>query len=196
MTSPSNRYTCPDSEMRGMRMTRWEKQGVVMNLTIIVVLAVVMSTGAEMYSRVFATPVQQIQATAEYEEPVVETVVVARPREEFEVSRAVVTRRMEITAYTQREEECGKPRSSPNYGRTASGVFAKEGVTVAAGRSFPFGTEVYIEGVGRRIVQDRGGAIGDYNLDLFFDESNLHEAFRFGRQVRTVHIIKWGDGRI
>jgi len=33
------------------------------------------------------------------------------------------------------------------------------GVTVAAGKDLPFGTELYIRGIGKRIVQDRGAEI-------------------------------------
>ncbi len=47
---------------------------------------------------------------------------------------------------------------------TASGVPNQVGVTVAAGLEFPFGTVLYIEGVGERTVQDRG--VGNGCLDV------------------------------
>lgn len=44
-------------------------------------------------------------------------------------------------------------------GVTASGVGVQEGRTIAAPSSIPFGTEVYIEGLGSYVVEDRGGYI-------------------------------------
>ena len=99
-----------------------------------------------------------------------------------------------VTAYTQREEECGRSRSSHHYGRTASGVTAREGVTAAAGPGIPFGTVVLIEGIGIRVVQDRGGMIRDHCLDVFVDESNYQETTAIGRHTRNVRILQWGDG--
>lgn len=54
-------------------------------------------------------------------------------------------------------------------------------------KSMPFGTKIYIDGVGERIVQDRGGAIKGNKIDLYFDS---HEkALEFGRQTRKVTIL-------
>jgi 3D (Asp-Asp-Asp) domain-containing protein len=47
---------------------------------------------------------------------------------------------------------------------TASGVPNKVGVTIAAGPEFAFGARLYIEGVGERIVQDRG--VGNGCIDV------------------------------
>ena len=77
---------------------------------------------------------------------------------------------------------CGK-----TDGITASGVKAIEGVTVAMNKSIPFGTKIYIDGVGERIVQDRGGAIKGNRIDLYFE--NHQEANNFGRQTRKVTIL-------
>jgi 3D (Asp-Asp-Asp) domain-containing protein len=60
-------------------------------------------------------------------------------------------------------KQCGKTVAN---GITASGLLAVEGVTVAMS-GFPFGTVIYIEGVGERIVQDRGVKAGI--VDMAFD---------------------------
>ena len=87
-----------------------------------------------------------------------------------------------ITAYCPCVKCCGK-----SDGITASGVKATEGVTIATDKSIPFGTKVYIDGVGERIVQDRGGAIKGNQIDLYFDSHQ--EALNFGRQIRQVTIL-------
>lgn len=87
-----------------------------------------------------------------------------------------------ITAYCPCAKCCGK-----SDGITASGVKATEGVTVAMDKSIPFGTKIYIDGVGERIVQDRGGAIKGNKIDLYFDSHQ--EALNFGRQTKEVTIL-------
>ena len=88
-----------------------------------------------------------------------------------------------ITAYCPCMKCCGK-----TDGITASGDKATEGVTVAMDKSMPFGTKIYIDGVGERIVQDRGGAIKGNRIDLYFDSHQ--DAMNFGRQTKQVTIIK------
>lgn len=88
-----------------------------------------------------------------------------------------------ITAYCPCMKCCGK-----TDGITASGDKATEGVTVAMDKSMPFGTKIYIDGVGERIVQDRGGAITGNRIDLYFE--NHQDAINFGRQTKQVTIIK------
>ena len=50
--------------------------------------------------------------------------------------------------------------------QTASGAYAVEGVTIALPSNIPFGTTVYIEGVGTFTNQDRGGYI-EYTYDQY-----------------------------
>lgn len=88
-----------------------------------------------------------------------------------------------ITAYCPCVKCCGKTDKI-----TASGVEATEGVTIATDKSIPFGTKIYINGVGERIVQDRGGAIKNNRIDLYFDSHQ--EALNFGRQIKQVTIMK------
>lgn len=81
-----------------------------------------------------------------------------------------------LTAYCCEKYEhiCGE-----GHGITSSGQPVQAGVTVAADPSvLPYGTVLYIEGVGIRIVQDKGAAIKGNELDVAVD---THEnALRFG----------------
>lgn len=68
------------------------------------------------------------------------------------------------TAYCAEEYAhiCGE-----GHGITSSGAKVQPGVTVAADTSIlPYGTVVYIEGVGLRVVQDTGSAVVGDKLDV------------------------------
>lgn len=91
-------------------------------------------------------------------------------------------RKYVITAYCPCQKCCGK-----TDGITASGVKAVQGVTIATDKSIPFGTKIYIDGIGERIVQDRGGAIKGNRIDLYF--SDHQSALNFGRQTKEVIIL-------
>ena len=94
----------------------------------------------------------------------------------------------EVTAYTAGYESTGKRPGDPYYGITASGEPVKEGVTVACPPSMPFGTKLEIESVGQRICQDRGGAITEGRLDVYFDD--LKDALEFGRKTLNVRVVE------
>ncbi|OIB04554.1 hypothetical protein AK95_13135 [Paenibacillus sp. LC231] len=54
-----------------------------------------------------------------------------------------------LTAYTNGPESTGKNPGDPDYGVTVSGKQTKENWTIAADpKVLPFGTKVYIDGVG------------------------------------------------
>ena len=74
---------------------------------------------------------------------------------------------------------------------TASGQAPVPNETVAAAKDIPFGTRVWIEGIGIRTVNDRGGAIKRGRLDLCMETKS--EAIAFGRQKRKVIILKEGE---
>lgn len=87
-----------------------------------------------------------------------------------------------ITAYCPCSKCCGKWAGGP----TASGKMPVQGITVAGPRSVPFGTQVYIESVGWRTVQDRTARRFDGRYDLYFN--NHADALRFGKRMLRVHI--------
>lgn len=70
---------------------------------------------------------------------------------------------------------------------TSSGEPMVPGVTVAAGKELPFGTELYIHGIGKRVVQDRGAAISRGRIDIAVETQA--EAIRFGRRQVLVKIL-------
>jgi 3D (Asp-Asp-Asp) domain-containing protein len=95
---------------------------------------------------------------------------------------------LEASAYTCGPESTGKHKSDPDYCRTASGYVLRPGDKVAAmGKKYPFGTLVMIPGYGLATVKDRGGAITDNHIDLYFEQ--LEDALRWGRRKVTVTVV-------
>lgn len=60
------------------------------------------------------------------------------------------------------------------------------GETAACGPNIPFGTQVYIEDVGWRTCQDRGGAIDDNEVDVAVSPEDY---LRFG--ISGYHNVVW-----
>ncbi len=80
-----------------------------------------------------------------------------------------------ITAYA----ETGYPCANGNYPST--------GYTIAC-NSLPFGTVVYIEGVGYRTVEDRGpDSMGDAWCDLYLGDTGT--CINWGVQSRDVYLV-------
>ena len=73
----------------------------------------------------------------------------------------------QCTAYCTEKYQhiCGE-----GHGITASGQPIQADVTVAADQALlPYGTVLYIEGVGVRVVQDKGAGVQGYHLDVAVD---------------------------
>ena len=87
----------------------------------------------------------------------------------------------EATAYCPCARCCGK---WARWGLTASGRRPVEGVTVAAGPQWRLGACIDIVGIGSRRVQDRGRAITEGKLDIYY-ASHL-DARSWGRQMVVV----------
>lgn len=102
-----------------------------------------------------------------------------------------------ITAYCSCEiccEQYGKNRPVDKNGNkmvyTASGKVAKQGITIAADKSIPFGTQLIVNGQ-VYIVQDRGGAVKENCLDIYFESHE--EALNWGVQWLDVYTKKLTD---
>ena len=72
-----------------------------------------------------------------------------------------------------------------NY-HTASGATPTPYYTVATNDEFPFGTVLYIDGIGEVEVQDRG-AFPDGVIDLHIGDTPMSE---FDDRVRAVYIVR------
>lgn len=101
-----------------------------------------------------------------------------------------IVKTLNTSAYTA--STCGKSPSSPGYGITASGAKASSWYTVAAGKSYPIGTVIYIPALKNKpnggwfVVQDRGGAISNNRLDIYM--STYNECIQFGRKNLECYI--------
>lgn len=110
-----------------------------------------------------------------------------RAREERTIANAVETQTNTVeylvTAYCGCVKCCGK-----NDCITATGTQATEGRTIAIDPSvIPYGTSVYIDGVGTRFAEDCGGSINGNRIDLYFESHT--DALNFGRQTKEVTIL-------
>ena len=86
-----------------------------------------------------------------------------------------------VTAFCACMQCCGKTN-----GITASGVKATANHTIAAPRTFAFGTKVVINGT-TYVVEDRGGAIQGNRIDIYM---NSHaEALRWGVRYVEVEVL-------
>lgn len=87
-----------------------------------------------------------------------------------------------LTAY------CPCIECSEGYGdMTATGKRAVEGRTIAVDpKIIPYGTELYIDGVGYRVAEDCGGYVNGKHIDIYFDCHSKVDAF--GKKYAEVEI--------
>ncbi len=92
---------------------------------------------------------------------------------------------MNITMYAPLSAGAVRGRDySGDPSLTASEEELVPGKTAAAGPNIPFGTRIYVEGLGWHTVEDRGRLIGPNDVDLAV--STQKEAVEFGKQQRLV----------
>lgn len=77
---------------------------------------------------------------------------------------------------------------------TANNHIPRTGYTIAAPRSIPFGTRIYIPSIGWRIVEDRTARKYDGRIDIFMGR-NLKAAKAFGKQTLKVTIYDILDNK-
>lgn len=167
-----------------MSLTREQKrrrQRIRANMTGLAALGLAVCAGALLgagtaYS--ITEPVQPDKAT--FRSVVVQTSVEAEePQEPDLVSIGTFT----VYAYCPCEKCCGQWSGGP----TASGVMPEEGRTVAADWDvLPAGTEIYIDGIGWRTVEDTGGGISGNTLDLYMKDHQA--ALEWGVQEVEVFV--------
>lgn len=164
-----------------MSLTREQKrrkQRIRANLTGLAVLAGAMAAGALLgggaaYS---ITDVQE-PSKATFRPVVVQTSMEAQEPELVSIGTFT------SYAYCPCEKCCGQWSGGP----TASGVMPEEGRTVAADWDvLPAGTEIYIDGIGWRTVEDTGGGISGNTLDLYMKDHQA--ALEWGVQEVEVFV--------
>ena len=82
--------------------------------------------------------------------------------------------------------DCEVCTLTPKGSKTATGKKPVDGITIACdGKILKMGDVVYIEGYGKRICQDRGGAIKHKKIDVFV--SSHSKAKKLGIKNRKVY---------
>lgn len=90
-----------------------------------------------------------------------------------------------LTAYCP----CKKCVGHKRIVRTSIGLRPKVNKTIAVDPTvIPYGSIVYIEGLGYYIAEDCGGSIKGNRIDIYVN--NHKEAIAFGKQTRNVWIMK------
>ena len=123
---------------------------------------------------------QDVRKSTTVSTPQMETVEVKAEEvteEPIKPSRGGSTGRyMEITAYTGSPDEGGEI--------TSTGKPVRKGMC-ASGPEYPFGTILYVEGIGEVVVEDRGVSNG--HLDIAVDSKK--EAYKIGRSIKKVYVV-------
>ena len=178
----------------------------VFAICIIVLLVIVLVTPAIMYMRLY-----ELQAIEKKQDLKTEILILENENAELREKLTIIrgerdklqgeltqkieqwldvweVKAVEITGYAPldpRAIEGWDYQGDPNI--TTSGAQGVPGITAAAGPDIPFGTRVYVEGA-MRVVQDRGGRIGNGNLDLAVETQE--EAYEIGRREAMAIIEK------
>jgi uncharacterized protein YabE (DUF348 family) len=82
-------------------------------------------------------------------------------------------RKLRMLATSYSAGTSGTSRTSPWYGRTATGMTMRYGIVAVDPRVINLHSRVYVPGYGVGIAGDTGGAIGGQRIDLGYDDDNL-----------------------
>lgn len=134
----------------------------------------------------YASPVLSVEAVKP-KQPIVAKAIAKKLKPKARPRIAITFR---VTAYT------GVDEGQRGDDITASGAKAIPYHTIATSKAYPFGTVLEdVETHKRYVVQDRGGAIKGFKIDLYVGHRNIREAMKFGVQTRKFYIIKRGQPR-
>jgi len=98
-----------------------------------------------------------------------------------------------VTAYLATCPGCSGITANGTDVRNVSTFYDSSFGTVrilAADRRFPFGTIIYVSGIGHGVVLDRGGAVTGNVLDLLM--GSYADPWQFGRQSLQAQVIRLG----
>lgn len=169
-------------------MKKWLKHNILWLALLILIFTLGVALGrSQSTAEIEETPPAILTVT--YYEPLVvpqpsATPIVAEPEQELEWET------FKATAYCSCEKCCGEyAKNRPNgVVYTASGEIAEEGVTIAADwEVLPPWTEVEIEGLGTRIVHDKGSAVKGNHIDIYF--RSHQKALDFGVQEIQLRVL-------
>ena len=125
--------------------------------------------------RIAIAPVPRVQTLDLVKSNRARIIQVSRSEPVEKVERRV----MRISAYTAHD------KGMDGKHITANGERTQEGRTIAADKSIPFGTEIYIPALDKHFtVTDRGGAIYGDRLDMYVESRK--DAMKFGVKYLEV----------
>lgn len=167
-----------------MSLTREQKrcrQRIRANMTGLAALGLAVCAGALLGGgAAYSITEPREPAKATFRSVVVQTSVEAEEPQEPDLMRMGT---FTVYAYCPCEKCCGQWSGGP----TASGVMPEEGRTVAADWDvLPAGTEIYLDGIGWRTVEDTGSGINGNTLDLYMDSHQ--DALEWGVQEVEVFV--------
>jgi len=82
-------------------------------------------------------------------------------------------RKMRMLATSYSAATAGTPKSSPWYGRTATGMQMRHGIVAVDPRFINLRSQVYVPDYGVGVAGDTGGGIKGRRIDLGYDDDNL-----------------------
>jgi len=100
----------------------------------------------------------------------------------------------ELTAYSvQAGVQTPSHYTADDIGRTASTKFVFIGGVAVDPTVIPYGSILYIEGVGYRVAIDTGSAIKGQRIDVYFSYRDV--CMEFGRRNSNVYMVYEGEGK-
>lgn len=131
---------------------------------------------------------QEIEVTKVVEVPIEVPIVIEEIVNPFKLKEIG---EYSLTAYCPCVICCEQYAAPPLNKTGAIGAGVYEGITVAVDPSkIPYGTKLYIEGLGVRIAADCGGAIKGNKIDVYYETHKEALASGFGHTLRKVYIIE------